>query len=132
MRVHHVIAATAGLVLALGTANVAQAANCNGKLFIDSVYQNGLGSNKYEYMLQLRNGTAKPQSWTIQFGGFPPTVSIFSPQLSGGPQAANTTQTIRWGDGTWGNLNTSTVTVVYDRLGSGGKPWVSLMNCTPG
>jgi hypothetical protein len=107
----------------------AQATTCRGRAFIDSVYQTGLGGNRYEYYVQLRNGTSSQMTAQLNFGSFGPTVTLFSPQLPSITLAPNSTQTIRFGNGTNGNINAGTVAIVYDAPATGGRPTVSATNC---
>lgn len=106
----------------------AQSATCRGRVFIDTVYQTGLGGNRYEYFVQLRNGTASAVTAQLNLGGFGPTVTLFSPQLAGIQLAPHASQTIRFGNGTNGQINNSTVTRTYDTMPSG-TATVAANNC---
>jgi hypothetical protein len=107
----------------------AQTPTCRGRVFVDSVYQTGLGGNRYEYFVQLRNGTGSAVTAQLNFGGFGQTVTLFSPQLPGIALGPNASQTIRFGNGTNGNINAGTVTVAYDAPAGAGRPTVSVTNC---
>ncbi|ONG50643.1 hypothetical protein BKE38_17665 [Pseudoroseomonas deserti] len=119
------LAATAG-------SSAAQPANtCAGKMFIDTVYANGTGPNAFEYFVQIRNQTSGPMIADVALGGFPQTVTLFSPRLPGVPTGAWQSQQIRFGRGTNAQINPGTVDRLYDRTGSG-KPYISLQNCRAG
>ncbi|MDP3416964.1 hypothetical protein [Falsiroseomonas sp.] len=122
-----------GLALPLLPATIPQAEaqtnTCRNRVFIDSVYQTGLGGNRYEYFLQVRNGTPIPVSLQINIGTMFPTVSVFSPQLSGINLPAHGSQTIRWANGTHNNISLGTVSVVYDAPATGGSPTIAVNNC---
>lgn len=107
----------------------AQTATCRGRVFIDSVYQTGLGGNRYEYFVQIRNGTPAALTAQLNFAGFGPTVTLFSPQLSGIALGPNASQTIRFANGTNGNINMGTVGVTYDAPAGSGRPTVAVTNC---
>ncbi len=107
----------------------AQSATCRNRVFVDSVYQNGLGGDRFEYMVQLRNGTANPVTLQLNFGGFGSTVTLFSPQLVGITLPAHGSQTIRFGNGTNGNINMGNVSVVYDGPATAGRAAVAVSNC---
>ncbi|MGG5888424.1 hypothetical protein ACLF3G_14920 [Falsiroseomonas sp. HC035] len=107
----------------------AQTAGCRGRAFVDSVYQTGLGGNRYEYYVQVRNGTSAPLTVQLNFGGFGSNVSVFSAQLPGIALASNASQTIKFGNGTDGNINMGTVTVTYDMPPGNGRPAVSVTAC---
>jgi len=122
-------ASVLGVAAATMSATPAQAATaCQGRLFIDSVYQVGLGGTDYEYMIIIRNQTSQTAPWRLNFANFPKNVTLFSPQLIGSlPAFGNTT--IRFGKGTNGNISMSTVTIGYDRKPSGAKPSAYMTNC---
>lgn len=105
----------------------AQAA-CKGNAFIDSVYQNGMGGTDYEYFVQVRNQTSKPIKMDLVFASLPKNVTLFSPTLPGITLQAYASQTIRFGKGTNGNINTGTVTVAYDSAPAG-RASATLRNC---
>jgi len=106
----------------------AQAAACKGNAFIDSIYQNGMGGNRYEYFAQVRNQTNKPIRMDLVFASMPKTVTLFSPSLPGITLQPYASQTIRFGNGTNGNISTGTVTVAYDNAPAG-RPSATLRNC---
>jgi hypothetical protein len=107
----------------------AQSPACRGRVFIDSVYQTGLGGGRYEYFVQIRNGTPALLTAQLNFAGFGPAVTLFSPQLSGIALGANASQTIKFGNGTNGNINMGTVTVTYDAPAGSDRPTVAVTNC---
>ena len=119
---------TLPLGLACITANAQATTTCKDRVFIDSVYQNGMGGNNYEYFVQIRNQTSTPLKWTLNFQHMPKTISLFSPQLTGGTLQAHASKTIRFGKGTNGNVNAGTVKVLYDTP-SGTTPSVMLSKC---
>jgi hypothetical protein len=122
-----------GLALPLLPATIPQAEaqtnTCRNRVFVDSIYQTGLGGNRYEYFLQVRNGTANPVTLQINIGTQYPNVSVFSPQLSGIALSAHGNQTIRWANGTNDNISSGTVAVVYDGPATGGTPTIAINNC---
>ncbi|NKE43658.1 hypothetical protein HB662_02645 [Roseomonas frigidaquae] len=122
-----------GLALPLMPAAIPQAEAqgnvCRNRVFVDSVYQNGLGGNRYEYMVQVRNGTSAPVTLQLNFAGFGSTVTLFSPQLTGITLPAHGNQTIRFGNGTNGNINMGNVTVVYDGPATAARASVAATNC---
>lgn len=127
-----------GLALPLLPATIPQAEAqgaaqvvCRGSIFVDSVYQTGLGGNRYEYFVQVRNGTPMARGLQLNFGGFGDAVTLFSPQLTGISLPAFGSQTIRFGNGTNGNINMGTVSVVYDGPATGGRATVAANNCAP-
>ncbi len=119
-------------VVALLGASVAQANTpvCKGRGFIDSVYQNGLGGTDFEYMVIVRNQTSSSMKFNVSFSGFPESVMLFSPRLPGVNLAPHASQTIRFGRGTNGNINTGTVAVLYDREVAVGRPAVVMTQCS--
>lgn len=106
----------------------AQAAACKGRAFIDSIYQNGTGGSNYVYFAQVRNQTNKTIRMDLVFASMPKTVTLFSPSLPGITLEPYASQTIRFGNGTNGNINTGTVTVAYDNAPAG-RPSATLRNC---
>lgn len=104
-----------------------QTTTCRNRVFIDSVYQNGLGGNRYEYLVQVRNGAGAPVSLQLNFAGFGNTVTLFSPQLSGISLMRYSRQTIRFGNGTKGNMGN--VSVVHDGPAMAGRASVAVTNC---
>lgn len=102
---------------------------CRGSIFVDSVYQTGLGGNRYEYFVQVRNGMQQAMGLQLNFGGFGDGVTLFSPQLTGITLPAHGSQTIRFGNGTNGNIHMGNVTIAYDAPASGGRATVSATNC---
>lgn len=108
----------------------AQGSNlCQGRVFVDAVYQNGLGGNRYEYFFHLRNQTGQRVRADVSFHNFPHDVTLFSPTLPNiemGPWA--TVAATRFGNGTNGNIGNQTVRVVYDAAASHGAT-VRVTNC---
>ncbi len=107
----------------------AQANTCRGSIFVDSVYQTGLGGNRFEYFVQVRNGTPTATTLQLNFGGFGDAVTLFSPQLVGITLPPHGSQTIRFGNGTNGNIHMGNVTIAYDAPATGGRATVSASNC---
>lgn len=107
----------------------AQGNLCRNRVFIDTVYQDSLGGNRYEYFVQVRNGTNAPIRTNLNFAGFGPTVTLFSASLPDINLAAHTNRTIRFGNGTNGNINSGTVALSYDTPAGGGRPTVTAVNC---
>ncbi|MDO9500090.1 hypothetical protein [Falsiroseomonas sp.] len=123
-----------GLALPLLPATIPQAeaqgqTTCRGSIFVDSVYQTGLGGNRYEYFVQVRNGTPQTMGLQLNFAGFGDGVTLFSPQLTGITLPAHGSQTIRFGNGTNGNIHMGNVTIAYDTPATGGRATVSVTNC---
>ncbi len=112
---------------------VITAGGCKGKIFINSIYTNGIGENQYEYFVQIQNRATKPVRWIMNFGGFPSrTVSLFSPQLVGTPLAPYAQETIKFGKGTDGNITFSTVQSIYDGPPMSNKPFARVSACLEG
>ena len=120
------VAALAGAAMLVSTASAQTL--CKGRGFIDSVYQTGLGGNNYEYFVQIRNQTGQPLKWELTFANFPREITLFSPRLTGGTLGAYASETIKFGKGTNGNINTGTVAVLYD-VASGTRPYVLMSKC---
>ncbi|MBU8541093.1 hypothetical protein [Falsiroseomonas tokyonensis] len=123
------IALAAAFALLPATAPQAQGAACRGRVHVDSVYQNGTGGNRYDYMVQIRNSTGGPLTLQLAFAGFGTNVTLFSPQLAGISLQPNASQTIRFGNGTNGNINLGSVAVVYDTAAAAGRATVAVTNC---
>ena len=124
-----IIAALALAALPLGIASAQTATTCNGRVFIDTIYQTGTGGNNFEYFIHLRNATRTRLTVDVTFTGFPNTVTLFSPSLPGIPIGANATiSSLRFGRGTYNQVNISTVQRAYDVAAPAG-PVVRLTNC---
>lgn len=122
----------AATLVATAGSGLAQATNsCAGRMFIDTVYPTGVGPNSFEYFVQIRNQTPGPIVADVVLGGFPQTVTLFSPRLPNVPTGAWQSQQIRFGRGTDPQIHMGTVDRLYDRTGSG-RPFISLQNCRPG
>lgn len=128
-----IIAAAALAAMGLAGQASAQAGNtCNRRVVIDTIYQTGTGGNNFEYFIHLRNATNARITADVTFSGFPGTVTLFSPSLPGIPIGAHATiSSLRFGRGTWGQVNTSSVARVYDAA-AGAGPTVRLTNCRAG
>lgn len=107
----------------------AEAAACKGRAFIDSIYQNGMGGSDYEYFVQVRNQTSQPIKMDLVFTSPPKNVTLFSPTLPGITLQPYASQTIKFGKGTNGNINTGTLVVGYDSVPAG-KASATLRNCS--
>lgn len=101
---------------------------CKDVGFVDSVYQTGLGGSDYEYHVIVRNQGSMPMQWTLTFAGFPSNVTLFSPVLTGGTLQPFSSETLKFGRGTNGNISQSTVTVGYDTPPAR-RPSVTLSKC---
>ena len=129
-----IIAAAALAAIGLASQSQAQtpANACRGRVVVDTVYQTGVGGNNYEYFINLRNATRGALTVDVTFSGFPATVTLFSPSLPGIAIGANATvSNTKFGRGTWGQVNTTTVARVYDAAAGSGPP-VRLTNCRAG
>ena len=115
------------MALAVASSAHAQAGPCKGKVFIDSVYQVGLGGNSYEYYIQLRNATDKKASAKIEFHTFGSSVSLFTSSMIV-PTGPHASQKIKFGKGTNGNINAGTVKVLYDSPGMS-QPSITVNAC---
>jgi hypothetical protein len=130
----YTLAVTAVLVMAASAAApataIAQPALCRGKLFFDSVYQQSSG-DQFNYTVAIRNGTNVPLGWRLQFGGFGPKVSLFSPQLDSGATklAPHTQTTIKFGSGTLNTVGSASVKQLFDVAPPPGAMAVTLSNC---
>ena len=122
------IAFTAVFPLLLGC-GLASAQVCQGKVFIDSVYQTGLGGNSFEYHIQVRNGNPEPVKATLNFRNFPKDVTLFSPELPKIELGAYGSQTIKFGKGNNGNISMNTVKIGYDAPPSGAGASATLSRC---
>jgi len=124
--------AMAALIAALAAAGSAQAqvtTLCQGRVFIDTVYQTSLGGNQFEYFIHVRNASRAPLTFDVTLTGFPGTVTLFSPSLPGIPVGANATiSRMRIGRGTNAQIGVGTVARVYD-VAPGSGPTVRLTNC---
>ena len=122
----------AALILALAAAGPAQAqmmTTCQGRVFIDTVYQTGLGGGQFEYFINIRNATRGRLTFDVTLTGFPATVTLFSPSMPGIPVGANATISgMRIGRGTNAQIGVGTVARVYDAA-PGSGPTVRLTNC---
>lgn len=128
-----IIAAAALAAIGVAGQASAQANNtCDRRVVIDTIYQTGTGGNNFEYFIHLRNATNARITADVTFSGFPGTVTLFSPSLPGIPIGANATRSsLKFGRGTWGQVNTGTVARVYDAP-AGAGPTVRLTNCRAG
>jgi len=130
---------TAAAIFSLGAAvcqpGVAQAQpnnSCAGRVVIDTIYQTGVGGGNHEYFFNLRNATRKTITVDVSMAGFPAGVTLFSPSLPGIPLSAFASRTaLKFGRGTWGQVNVGTVSRVYDS-GAGSGPTIRLTNCRAG
>lgn len=119
-------------VAVLPLAMVCGAANaqvCQGKAFIDSVYQTGLGGNSYEYHIQIRNGNPEPVKVTLSFRQFPKEISLFSADLPNVDLGAYGSRTLKFGKGTNGNINMNTVKIGYDTTPGGTGATATMSRC---
>ncbi|MBY0336698.1 MAG: hypothetical protein K2X11_08795 [Acetobacteraceae bacterium] len=129
--------AAAALLAAAATAGgaapaAAQGTQCQGRVFIDAVLQNGMGGNEFQYFFHIRNGTGSPMTADVQLQNFPGDVQLFSPTLVNiQMQPWATVAMVRFGRGTNGNITNQTVAVAYD-AGGGGGPTVRVVNCRAG
>lgn len=122
-------AALLGAAAMLPAGASAQGTACQGRVFVDAVYQNGVGGNRFEYFFHLRNQTGQRVRADVSFHNFPHDVTLFSPSLPNiemGPWA--TVAATRFGNGTNGNIGNQTVRVVYDAA-AGTGPTVRVTNC---
>lgn len=107
---------------------------CQGRVVIDTIYQNGMGGNQFEYFIHLRNATPRALTVDVTFSGFAgmsPGVTLFSASLPGIPITANATiSRLRFGNGQNSNIGVGTVARVYD-VAAGSGPSVRLTNCRP-
>jgi len=130
----YTLAFTAVLVMAASAAApataIAQPALCRGKIFFDSVYQQSSG-DRFDYTVAIRNNTNVPLGWRLQFGGFGPKVSLFSPQLDSGTAklAPHTQTTIKFASGTLNTVNSGSVKQLFDVPLPPSAMAVTLSNC---
>jgi len=118
-------AATVVVAMASGAGH-AQTKTCRAKLVIDSVYQKGLGSGKYEYFLQIRNATDQPLHWQLNFKDLPSGVRVERSEISGQePLAGHASKTLRFGAGTNAGINVTSVSIGYDVNGKN----ITASNC---
>ncbi|MBY0336695.1 MAG: hypothetical protein K2X11_08780 [Acetobacteraceae bacterium] len=111
----------------------AQGTTCQGRVFVDSVYQTGVGGDRFEYFFVLRNQTNQRVTADLAFSGFPSNVTLFSPSLPNvamGPNATVSPNT-RFGNGTNNNISAQTVRVVYDAAPPAGAA-IRVTNCRAG
>ncbi|MBY0336696.1 MAG: hypothetical protein K2X11_08785 [Acetobacteraceae bacterium] len=125
------LAAAAALAAGFATPGTASAsANaCNGRVFVDTVYQNGMGGNQFDYYFHLRNGTGQRLQADVTFSGFPHNARLDAAErraLRMDPYA--TLSRLKFGSGTNGNIGSQTVRVVYDGQASHG-PTIRVRNC---
>lgn len=119
------------LIASLATPLVASAqtnTQCRGRALIDAIYQSGMGDNRYEYFVQVRNQTSKPMKMELVFSSKPNDVTLFSPSLPGIALPSYGSKTIRFGYGKNSNINSGTVTVSYDVIPAG-RAAATLRNC---
>ncbi len=118
--------------LLLPAAAMAQTPNqCQGRVFIDTVYQTGTGGNNFEYFVHIRNATRQAMTVDITLSGFPANVTLFSPSLPGIPLGPHATRSnLKFGRGTNGQISLGTVARVYDAPAGAGAT-VRLTNCRP-
>jgi hypothetical protein len=127
------IAAAAALAAGLSAPGPA-AANapsnaCQGRVFVDTVYQNGMGGNQFEYYFHLRNGTGQRLQADVAFSGFPHDVRLDAAERTGlRMDAYATLSRLKFGSGTNGNIGMQTVRVAYDGAASHG-PTIRVRNC---
>lgn len=122
----------AALIAALAAAGPAQAqmtTMCQGRVFIDAIYQTGLGGGQFEYVIQVRNASRARLTFDVTLTGFPGTVTLFTTSLPGISVGANATISgLRIGRGTNAQIGVGTVARVYD-VAPGSGPTVRLTNC---
>lgn len=128
-----IIAGAALAAIGLGGHAQAQTGNtCQGRVVVDVIYTTALGGNSFEYLILLRNATDRRVSVTVTFSGFPRTVTLNSVVMGPLPIAAQTSLTgLRFGRGSWAQVDTGTVARVYDRP-AGAGPTVRLTDCRQG
>jgi carbohydrate-binding DOMON domain-containing protein len=127
------LAAAGLLALALPGAASAQGTTCQGRVFIDSVYQTGVGGDRFEYFFILRNQTNQRITADVALQNFPSNVTLFSPNLPNiamGPNATVSPNT-RFGNGTNSNISMQTVARAYDN-GAATGPTIRVTNCRAG
>ena len=124
------------LAVALTTATAlaphasAQAGTCKTSVAVDTVFQVGTSAGKYEYFIQVRNMKQGTTAVTFEFGEFPKAVILFSRTLTNVTLKPYESQKIRFGVGTDGQINPSTVKIYYDDRMSLPKPYVLAMRCS--
>ena len=116
------------IALSLPGAAAAQAAICQGRVFVDSVYQTGLGGARFEYFFLLRNQTNSRITVNVRLQDFPSNVTLFSPTLPDIPLGPYAILNLRFGQGTNPNISAGTVRVVHDAMAAGG-PTIRMTNC---
>ncbi|WP_431303903.1 hypothetical protein [Sediminicoccus sp. BL-A-41-H5] len=111
----------------------AQGAACNGRVAIESVYQTGVGGERFEYFFVLRHTTTQRVTADVTFSGFPSNVTLFPPMLPNIPMSPNATVSpnTRFGDGTNNIISGHMVRIVHDSPPPAG-PAVRVTNCRAG
>lgn len=124
------IAAAALLAAAAlpGAASAQSFGQCQGRAFIDAIYQNGLGGNEFAYFYALRNGGPTELVAVVEFGGFGNDVRLNTNRLEVriAPFASLSHQ--NFGRGINGNVTTQTVGSLYDNQPAGGA-FIRVTSC---
>lgn len=105
---------------------------CKGNVVIDTVYQTqvkGSGEPSYEYFFQIRNPKNIAVKSSVELGGFPGTVSLFSRSLPGIGLDGNQNRRERFGKGSNSQINSGSVKVYYDVRMSTPGPYILVTNC---
>lgn len=126
-------AAALSLPMLAGTGGEAAAQGataCASRMFVNSIYTNGVGQNQFEYFIQVQNRSAERRTVTLTFSGMPHDVTLFSATLPNIPLNPYQQETIRFGRGTsTNNLTLGVVQVATDGPAPSGRPAVRLTNC---
>jgi hypothetical protein len=102
---------------------------CRGKISMDQIYSHAVGAGQYDYFVRLHNVTKNLTQWTLTLSGFPTTVTVFSPVLTGGSLKGGASEAVRFGKGTNATIGIHSVQRVYDAVGGSGRPAAALTEC---
>lgn len=119
-------------VLALTSTAAAHAAgdDCRGRVFVDTIYQVASTAGQFEYFIQARNGTDSNVMFNITLRNFNRDVQIFSPVLPNVQLQPYKNVRTRIGRGTSQNINSGTVSIVYDaQQPRANMPSITISHC---
>ena len=124
------LAATAALIgLAIAQPAAAQSmGQCAGRVFIDAIYQNGLGGNEFAYFYQIRNGGPTEAVAVVEFGGFGNDIRLNATRIEVRLAPFSTLAHQNFGRGINGNVTQQTVGTLYDGAPAGGAH-IRVSNC---
>ncbi len=127
-------AAVAAPVAALLAASPAMAqlpdTRCQGRVVVQTVYQQAIAGNRFDYYFSLRNMTGTKLQADVSFSGFAGDVTVFNYALRHIPLEPHTvTPPLKFGTGSNNRINTGTVSAGADKPAPAG-PHIRVTNCS--